>query len=308
MATDYVINYTLVKERCGDMIKGGLYDDKYHDQLSADEVYNLLKKNSVKIQMPMDMHLDLTGGDDKDKEEGEGKTASVTVVGKDGPPKLTEEEIQSIRNQMKSAMIQAAQSAGAGRTPAGVARFIEQLMEPKLDWRQLLEMHIQSAVKEDYTFRRFSKRTWSTGCILPTQADGVKVNVCCVIDTSGSMSEEMLRDFLSEVKGIMQMFRDFDLDLFTFDTKVYEHWHFKPDNLDSIDTYPMKGGGGTMFECVWEFLKQEDMEPEKLVLFTDGYPNSTWGDPNYCDTLFVIHGTHGIVPPFGAVAYYDPNA
>ena len=92
---------------------------------------------------------------------------------------------------------------------------IEELTEPKMDWRELLEMHIKSAVKDDYTFTRISRRAWGIGAqvgrrlILPGNSDMDTVDVVCTIDTSGSMTQEMLTDFLSEVKGIMEMFPDF---------------------------------------------------------------------------------------------------
>jgi hypothetical protein len=52
-------------------------------------------------------------------------------------------------------------------------------------------------------------------------------------------------------------------------------------------------------------LKNEEIVPERLVIFTDGYPNNTWGDENYCPTLFLIHGNKNIVAPFGQTAYYE---
>ncbi len=67
----------------------------------------------------------------------------------------------------------------------------------------------------------------------------------------------------------------------------------------------MKGGGGTSFEVCFAFMKDQGLEPNRFIMFTDGLPNGTWGDPNYCDTLFVIHGSTSIVAPFGVTAYYD---
>ena len=342
MATDYIVNYTLVKENVGTMIRGGLYSEKYTDMLSSEEVYELLKKNNVEIKIPMDMHLDQKGAGDDDgdgKSNGKGKcgkcdgsgkqpasdgsggeescdscggTITVTVNGdEDGPPSLTEEDLAEIANEVKSSVMNAAQAVGAGNVPAGISRLIEELTEPKMDWRELLETHIKSAIREDVTFRRISRRTWGINqfgnqpIVLPGPADQDTISVVCTIDTSGSMSQRMLTDFLSEVKGIMEQFADFKLELFTFDTKVYDHKVFTPDNLESIMEYPMSGGGGTMFECVWDFLKEHEIEPNKLVLFTDGYPCGTWGDEDYCDTLFVIHGSTHITAPFGLTAYYD---
>ena len=322
MANDYIVNDTLVKESVGKMPEGGLLDSKYNDTMTSEEVYELLKKNSVTIKMPLDQHLD-AAGDSKGDEDGDGeggdgdgqpkkvgsgsggKTVDVTVMGKDGPPKLTEDDLQKIRTEVRTATIQAAQAVGAGKVPAGVKRMIEELTSPKMDWRTLLDSHIKSSVKDDYTFTKVNRRSWSLGAFLPGQDYLETVEVAVAVDTSGSMSDEMLRDILGEVKGIMETFQDFKLTLWTFDTQVYNPKEFTSQNLDDILTYDPKGGGGTDFDVNFQFMKEVGLEPHRFVMFTDGYPCGSWGDENYTDTLFVIHGNTSIVAPFGITAYYD---
>jgi predicted metal-dependent peptidase len=321
MANDYIVNYTLVREKIGRMPKMGLYDEKYTDEMTSEEVYRLLEKNSVKIQLPLDMHLDLVGGDGNSNKDGSERKVSVTVMGDgNGPPKITDEDLQRIRNEIKSAVINTAQSLGAGKVPLGVRRLLEAFSNPKMDWRTLLELHIQSQVKDDFTFQRPSKRSWSSGriIIMPGQNLTNKIKLACFLDLSGSITDDMIRDFLGEVRGIMQTFEDFDLLLATFDTKVYNPKIFTPENLDELIDYEAKGGGGTLFECVFDFMKDpgsadpafaddfpEPIEPPKMVMFTDGYPNGTWGDENYCDTLFVIVGNNHIDSPYGMSVLYD---
>lgn len=324
MANDYIVNYTLVKEKLGDMPKGGLYDDKYTDEMTSEEVYRLLEQNQAKFQMTLDEHLEMDGsdGDDGDGDGQGGQQITVTVQGgPDGPPKLTEEDKQKIRNEIKAAVINAAQAVGAGKVPAGVKRLIDAFTNPVMDWRTLLEMHIQSSIKDDYTFNRPSKRSWGVGggasVILPGSNFKDTVDVAVCIDTSGSMTDQMLRDFLSETKGIMETFDEFKLTLWTFDTQVYNPKVFTPNNIDEIMDYEPAGGGGTMFECNWEFMRDpagagfadvegigDSIEPKKFVMFTDGYPCGTWGEEDYCDTLFVVHGNTSIVAPWGMTAYY----
>jgi predicted metal-dependent peptidase len=326
MATDYLINFILVHEKVGSMPQMGLYDQKYTDAMSAYEIYDLLKKNSVTIKLPLDDHLELgndsgdgdgdgenEGGEKDDKKgkakpggSGGQKQTEVTVMGKDGPPKLTEEDLQKIRNELKAAIIQTAQQC-AGNVPLGVKRLISELVEPKLDWRSMLDAHIRSAVKDDYTFQRLSRRTWGTGAIMPAQQYMDRVEVFCAIDASGSTTQEMVTDFLSETKGIMETFRDFKVTVLCFDTQTYNIVDFTPENLDEVYNYNIQGGGGTLFECVYEYLKREGIEPNRLVFFTDGYPNSTWGDPDYADTIFVIHGNEHIQAPYGISCHYDPK-
>jgi predicted metal-dependent peptidase len=298
------------------MPKGGLLSTKYTDEWASEQVYNDLKANSAKIEMSMDMHLDLSGDKDENGEGNGSKTSnaggagggtrvSVSVMGdENGPPKLSEEDLQRIRNEMRAAIISAAQ-VSAGKVPLGVRRLIEDITQPKMDWRAMLEAHISSMVRGDFTYRRFSKKTWTTDIVLPGQDTIPSVDVVVAIDNSGSISDQMLRDFLGEIKGIMEQFQDFKLLLMSFDTQIYNPQVFTPSNQDDLLDYEIQGGGGTAFEAVWEYLKQEDIVPERLVMFTDGYPNATWGDDNYCSTLFVVHGNKNIVAPFGQTAYYE---
>ena len=115
----------------------------------------------------------------------------------------------------------------------------------------------------------------------------------------------MGREMLSEVKGIMQQFTDFNIQLWCFDTSVYSYAKFDSTNIDDIDTYEIVGGGGTDFMCNWKYMEENDIQPQRFVMFTDGMPWDSWGDENYCDTVFIIHGSEDIKPPFGNYAYYD---
>jgi hypothetical protein len=115
----------------------------------------------------------------------------------------------------------------------------------------------------------------------------------------------------------METFDDFKLTLWTFDTQVYNPKVFTHNNIDEIMEYVPAGGGGTTFECNWEFMRDpagygfgdvegldDSIEPKKFVMFTDGYPCQGWGEEDYCDTLFIVHGNTSIEAPFGMTAYY----
>jgi predicted metal-dependent peptidase len=341
MANDYIVNYTLVHHGNGDGRKSlgampahGLYDTRFTDEMTSEEIYEILMKDTTICKMAadkgqelLDQHLDAAGQSDDGDEDGNGgndhsdKSGSgdgdgegngsgsgdfeLSVTGKDGPPKLTKKELDQVRNRIKAAAIQAVQSVGAGNVPQSVLRRLEDLIEPKMDWRSLLDSHIRSQMKDDYTFTRSSRREFGGGFILPAQNVMETVEVDVALDVSGSMCDEMVRDILSETKGIMETFADFKLRVWQFDTQVVGFKEFTPYNMDEIYKYERQASGGTMFECNWEFMKQNDIEPHRFVMFTDGYPCGTWGDPNYCDTLFVIHGNTKIKAPFGMTAYYD---
>ena len=129
------------------------------------------------------------------------------------------------------------------------------------------------------------------------------------IDTSGSMSDPMLIDILTETKGIMDQYTDFKIHLFCFDTEVHNPQEFTEHNMDEFLDYEPAGGGGTDFDCCFDYMKEQGIQPKKFVMFTDGYPWDSWGDENYCDTLFIVHGGgyggRSPVAPFGTTVQYD---
>jgi predicted metal-dependent peptidase len=82
---------------------------------------------------------------------------------------------------------------------------------------------------------------------------------------------------------------------------------FTADNLDDIMDWEVGGGGGTMFMCNWQYMRDNETVPKKFVMFTDGYYGDSWGDPDYCDTIFIIHSNanRSLEGPFGITAHYE---
>ena len=306
IANDYCVNGDLVKHNVGEKITSVpcLYDRKY-DGMSSEEVYDALYENAEKIDIGklldqmIDEHLD-GEGDEDDGESGEGK-------GK-GRPKLSAEDKQAIKDEIKEAMLAAAATVdGAGNLPAGVKRLIQQLTEPQMNWRELLRMNLESTIKADYTWMRASRKGWHMDAVMPGQKPDEMIDIAVMLDASGSISETMLKDFLSEIQGIMDSFPAYKIHVVTFDTDCYNPAQYDSDNLDSMIDYEVKGGGGTDFDCIFTYLKEEEITPRRLIVFTDGYPFGSWGDAEYCDTTWILHGTTTIVPPWGTHAYYDEN-
>ena len=302
IANDYCVNGDLVKHNVGEKITSVpcLYDRKY-DGMSSEEVYDALYENATKIDIGklldqlIDEHLDGDGEGDGD-EEGKGR------------PRLTAEEKQAIKDEIKEAMLAAAATVdGAGNLPAGVKRLIQQLTEPQMNWREILRMNLESTIKADYTWMRASRKGWHMDAVMPGQKPDEMIDVAVMLDASGSISPDMLKDFLSEIQGIMDSFPAYKIHVVTFDTECYNPAQYDSDNLDSMIDYEVSGGGGTDFDCIFTYLKEEEITPRRLIVFTDGYPFGSWGDAEYCDTTWILHGTTTIVPPWGTHAYYDEN-
>jgi len=307
IADDYCVNADLKKHRVGEFITTVpcLYDSKY-EGMSAEEVYDILYENAEKIDINdlieklLDDHMD---GD----EEGEGSGGEGDQQGNGkGRPKLSKEEKDKIRDEIKEAVLAAAAASdGAGNLPAGVKRLIQDMTAPKMNWRELLRMQLESTIKSDFTWMRASRRGWHMDAVMPGMKNDEMIDLAISIDASGSMGERMLKDILSEVQGIMDSFPAYRLHVLSFDTQVYNPQQYDSENLDSLVDYEVHGGGGTDFDCVFEYFKENDIQPKRHVMFTDGYPCGSWGDEQYCDTVFIMHGTTSIVPPFGQYAYYE---
>jgi predicted metal-dependent peptidase len=304
IAADYAVNQILKDERIGEVpswIK--IFQDNKYRGMSYEQIYDDLYEKAEKIDIGslgelLDEHLD---GDDEG--QGDGEDGDQEGKGK-GRPRLTAEEKKQIRDEIKEAMVAAAQAAGAGRVPGAVARMIQTFTEPKMDWRQMLRMNIQSILKSNFSFSRPNRKSQHCGAVLPGMMNEETIDVSVAIDMSGSISDAMARDFIGEVKGIMDEYKDFKLDLWCFDTEIYGYKQFTGDTADELMEYECKGGGGTDFDANWKFMKDEDINPKRFIMFTDGYPCGSWGDEDYCETLFIIHGNESIISPFGQTAYY----
>jgi len=299
MANDYLVNDMLIENNVGKKITTVpiLWDVKYRG-MTSEQVYDELMKGAVKIQATLDFHMD--GKGDKDEGEGsDGKSKGGSGI------TIDEETAKQIRDEIKEAVLQSAQAAGAGNVPAGVKRMIHQFTAPKMRWQDLLRIQLESTLKCNYSFMKPSRKAWHTGAVLPGMLPAEQLDVVIAIDTSGSITNDMVQDFLSEVKGMMDMYNSYNVKVFCFDTAVYNEADFSDDNGEDLYCYEPAGGGGTDFDACYNYMKDNDIEPKQFIMFTDGYPWNSWGDENYCDTLFVVHGNDQIEAPFGVTAHYD---
>jgi predicted metal-dependent peptidase len=293
IACDYNVNGQLIRDKIGEVppvIK--IFHDTNYYGMGSEEIYDKLmdehdEQSLAQIGEMLDEHIDWES------------------AGQNGRPSYSKEELKKIRDEIREATMAAAQAAGAGNTPVSVARMIKELTEPKMNWREILRQQIQSTIRNDFSFIRPNRKGWHMNAILPGTNYDETIDICIAIDMSGSIGDDQARDFLSEIKGIMQEYQEFTIKLWCFDTQVYNEADYNAYTITEFDDYQPKGGGGTDFDANWEYMKEHDIQPKKFIMFTDGYPFSSWGDEGYCDTVFIIHGNNTIVPPWGEFAYYE---
>jgi predicted metal-dependent peptidase len=296
IANDYCVNGDLIKHKVGEKITTVpcLHDPKFSG-LSSEAVYDLLYKKIDKISINdllsklIDEHVEF--GDNTNNK---------------GQLKVSEADLQELRNELKEAVVSASQTCDMSNVPAGIKRMVQELTAPKLNWREILRMQLESTIRSDYTWMRASRKGWHLDAIIPGTKNDEMIDIAVAIDTSGSISDKQTRDFINEIAGITEAFPSYCIHLFSFDTRVYNALDYTSENLDSINEYPLCGGGGTDFTSIFSHLKDSEIKPARLVVFTDGYPNGSWGDPLYCDTVWVIHGSNSApTPPFGDWVLYE---
>jgi predicted metal-dependent peptidase len=312
IAGDYIINNTADDEvvKKGDYARVITYVKPYlnhkYDDWTTEEVYDDLleqKKNGGKPEEEgdlIDVHIDMTSGGD-----GDGDGVEVDgLAGRPGP--MSADDQKQLGNDMKDALIQAAAAVGAGNVPANMKRLVGNLLEPQMDWREILRAEVESLIRANYTFLRPNRKGWHLSAILPGMDRDKEIDISMAIDTSGSISQTMLTEFVSEIAGIMDQYSQYRLKIWQFDTGVYGYDEFTSDDGRDITEYKITGGGGTDFMVNWKYMEEHGIKPDQLIVFTDGMPGGSWGNPDYTDTVFLIHTAYGRPEaPFGQTVYYD---
>ncbi|VAW96111.1 hypothetical protein MNBD_GAMMA23-554 [hydrothermal vent metagenome] len=211
------------------------------------------------------------------------------------PKPLNHDERENLNVQWKQRMAGAAQSAmQAGKLGDDMARMIDFLLQPELPWRNLLAQYMTSIARDDYSYARPNSRRGDPA-IFPSLRSA-QINIVVALDTSGSIANSEIREFVSEIDAIKSLMRA-QITLHTCDSSLnvdgpwrYEAWdEFKvPEKIT--------GGGGTSFKPVFEWAEQQDMLPDLLVYFTDAEGDFPDYEPNF-PVIWLVKGKTKV--PFG---------
>ena len=191
-----------------------------------------------------------------------------------------------------------------GTLPAGLERLVGQLMEPRVDWRTILAQFMVSVAYDDYTYQRVRK-AYIVGARAAYQPrlHSERIRLAVGVDTSGSISQEMLTNFASEVHAILYGNNGASMIIYACDADVNATYEIGPE--DPIpDNFP--GGGGTDFRPVFDKVEEEwDEPPDALVYFTDSYGAFPDKAPEY-PVLWIVDADPSAYAdiPFGEVVEY----
>ena len=286
MAADYVINFEIVdlSSRYPDFIKlpeMGLYDEAYRG-MDTKQVFELLKK----------------GG----KGGGGGKGGFDVHEFEDLPADVQEEVRKEIEQAVRQGQLL------AGKQGGDVSRALEDLTKPRIDWREQLRefMSEVSTGKDDTTWRRPNRRWIAQDMYMPSTVSETMGTLVVGIDTSGSISGELVSRFLSEVVGICDNVRPEALHILDVDAEVAQHRVYTQDDLHKVSQITkLHGGGGTDMRQIFKYVDRNNLRPEAIVVLTDGY--TPFPHETQYKSLWAIT-TQGITSPVGSTIHVDSVA
>jgi len=304
VACDLAINPILIREGMTP-VPGALFNAGFEGMM-AEEIYPLVKENPE--EQTHDQHLygkdsqsrprqsaDGSGGqpDEPDTDSESGAGTGTAPEQDDGVPvPLSEQEKEQLSVQWRQRLAGAAQQAmQAGKLGGALRRLVDHLLQPQLPWRMLLARYMSAASRDDYSYMRPSRREGEA--IFPSLRSS-QIDIVVVLDTSGSIRSEEMREFVTEIDAIKGQVRA-RITLLACDAQlsagvpwVFEPWEVfeLPDNI--------RGGGGTSFRPPFEWIEAAGCNPDLLVYFTDaegGFPDR---EPRF-PVIWLVKG-RGAVP------------
>jgi predicted metal-dependent peptidase len=320
MAADFVVNDIIMslndKGFC-ELPDGGLHEPFFHDW-SVREVYNYLLKNAKSTKPPPNANTpcdkDNTGqsgdGSETGKAESLGNDFEVDVNGKKYESHgfdehdfekaindMTPEQAQELSDKIDKAMREG--GILAGRMGAKVPRAIGEMLEPQVDWKEVLRDFVTSSSRgtDEFTWRKFNKRMMANELYMPSVENETVGELVVAIDTSGSIGSKELTEFATELASICDAVSPSKVRVLWWDTQVHGEQEFE-DNYQNIGGLlkPL-GGGGTHVSCVSEYISANKISAEGVIIFTDGYVESDIKWDISTPTLWLVTERKNFIPP-----------
>lgn len=252
-AADFAVNDLLKKDDNFELPDWVLYNPKFSDK-TAEWIYNQIPETQkLEVTLLLDNHEGWGKAKGKGKKDEKAGDSSIDIT-------------EGLEQRIRELTAQAATAARMkGKFPAHLQELVDGVLQPKLDWKTILQDMIVSCAKSDFCLFPPNKKHLYRGFILPG-ITGTEINIACVIDTSGSISNQEMKEFLSEVKGICDAYDEYTIYLFTCDAEIHQRWELH--QFDPVPTL-LQGRGGTDFR---QPLKEAESLPiTTLIYLTDGY-------------------------------------
>lgn len=297
-AADYVVNDMIVSLKDKTLVKlpeGGCYDPKYHN-MNMREVYRLLKQEQEEKQK----NGGSGSGEGETQDGGSGYSFDQhDINGEGSAADMTPEEAKALEARIDRAVREGALLAG--RLGIELPRAVTDLLTPKVDWREALREFVTSSCKgkDEYTWRKFNRRLLPNDMYLPTVEDESIGEIVVAIDTSGSIGQEQINEFATELVSICEVVTPDAIRILWWDTMVHGEQVFTDNYTNIGQMLKPLGGGGTRVACVSEYINNKKVEAEAVLVFTDGYVEQSPKWDINAPTLWLVTDNTGWQPPAG---------
>ena len=283
IACNHAINPLLVKD--GLIPPPGTLVLECYEGMTAEEIYPYIDENDS--DEPLEQPKQDGQGSGDTKEQAQEGSRQDGASGAAEPQPLSASEMESLTAQWQQRLAGAAQQAQqAGKLGGILGRMVGELLQPKLPWRLLLARYMTQYARDDYSYMRPSRREGEM--ILPSLRSA-QANIMVVLDSSGSISEQEIDEFMSEIDAIKGQLRARIL-LHACDTRLAEGgpWIFEPWDEFSLPK-TIQGGGGTDFRPIFEWIPLQGREPDLLLYFTDALGEFPPVEPSF-PVLWLVKG------------------
>jgi len=239
------------------------------EEKSAEEIYDILQnfvdKNkefqSFVSKYGFDTHFNIDDLSEEQKQELEREYG-----------KSFEQIKKDLENEIKKKLIEANNFAKMrGNVPLGMERIFDKILQSKLNWKEVLRKIIVDNIPYDFSWKYPSKKSLAVGIYLPSTQKDMRLEVVAVVDLSGSISDEEMNEFMSEIVNIAKSFRNVKITVLTHDTELQDKIVVEDRNIEKLMNIKLHGGGGTSHKWLPEFIKKEMPNARLIICFTDGY-------------------------------------
>ncbi len=221
--------------------------------------------------------------------------------GKKESPTMQRARESAIDDMLVKAATQAEMKGQAGDIPADIKRHIDDLLNPKLDWRTILQNYMSAFAKDDFSWRSPNRRFFPD-FYLPSAFSEAVGEIAFAVDESCSVTQNEFKAFLTEMRDIKEKLDPELMSVVGFDTSIRSE--FKLTRDQTIDEVEFKGGGGTYLQPVFDHYNARKEKPVVLVVFSDLYCDVIHEDPGYPVVWIVVNNPKAKVN-FGTKIDYD---
>ncbi len=209
------------------------------------------------------------------------------------------------KDHISDAINRAANTCGSEKVPEQLREYLEKASSNGYNWKSLLRSSLSLPIFSDKTYSRASRRSFPGAAYIKQGVlKNETVNIYIGIDTSGSISNDDIASVFGELRNLVKCIPLLNIVVWSFDTSIHNVKSYTSFNTKELFNYQPMGGGGTAFEANYDLIKTMK-KPDAFLMFTDGCPGGTWGDPDLCPTIFVIKNHMRPKPPFGKVIYLN---